>query len=68
MSHTPAHVFGPATTEIVTNAAGERQAVLVCYCTSPGCGERQELSGGVFETPQTFKYARTLEEHSEPDD
>lgn len=68
MSHLPAHVFGPATSEVVTNEAGERQAVLVRYCTAPGCGEREVLSGGVFEPPPGFHFARRLHGGEEADD
>ena len=68
MSHAEAHVWGPWSTEVETNAAGETQTILVRYCFVPRCGAKDLERGAVIEMREPYTYAKTLDAGSEPDD
>ena len=59
------HVHSAWSTEVRTNAAGDRMFVFqrCCYL----CGLVEEEAGAIIE-PTPRYYAKTQEEHNEPDD
>lgn len=68
MSHLGKHAFGPWSTEVERNPAGETQTILVRYCLVPRCGAKDTERGAVIEQREPYLYAKTLEAGQEPDD